>query len=113
MYFQKYAQLEGPLYLRLRSFRLSAMQLSRRLLLLALAEASIASALPRAEVEEAPSRVIQARQAVVTPPPCVALSPPPSEEETEARFEIFGDAFIVEKNLTNAFEYISSNYKVS
>ena len=88
------------------------MQVFQRLLVLALAGASVASTIPRDEAGEAPSRVIQARQAVVTPPPCVALSPPPSEEETEARFEIFGDAFIVEKNLTKAFEYISSNYKV-
>lgn len=89
------------------------MQPTSLIYLLASPIACLASVLVYAMAEEPPSRVIQARQAVVTPPPCVALSPPPSEEETEARFEIFGDAFIVEKNLTKAFEYISSNYKVS
>jgi hypothetical protein len=88
------------------------MYASSFLVLLASSTACLASVLVRARADEPPSRVIQARQAVVTPPPCVALSPPPSAEETEARFEIFGDAFIVEKNLTRAFEYISSNYKV-
>ena len=88
------------------------MQQTYIICLLASYTACVASVLVHERAEEPPSPVIQARQAVVTPPPCVALSPPPSEEETEARFEIFGDAFIVEKNLTKAFEYISSNYKV-
>lgn len=70
------------------------------------------AALPADNVERHPSPIINARQAVVTPPPCVALSPPPSEDETEERFIIFGDAFLVEKNLTKAFEYVSATYKV-
>ncbi|KAK2774767.1 hypothetical protein FQN52_004218 [Onygenales sp. PD_12] len=59
-----------------------------------------------------PSKVIiNARQgAVVTPPPCVAMDPAPTEAETEARFDIFAEAFLVRKNLTEAFEYISSTY---
>lgn len=61
---------------------------------------------------EPPTRVINAKRAVVTPPPCKAISPPPTEAETEARFDKFGDAFIVKKNLTEAFEYISSTYIV-
>jgi predicted SnoaL-like aldol condensation-catalyzing enzyme len=51
------------------------------------------------------------KPAVVTPPPCVAMSPPPNTEETKARFDEFADAFIVAKNLTNAFEYISASYR--
>lgn len=74
---------------------------------------SNALSVPIHHVDEKPSPVIHARQAVVTPPPCVAISPPPTEEETQARFTIFGDAFLVEKNLTRAFEYISSTYIVS
>ncbi|KAK2806753.1 hypothetical protein FQN50_005753 [Emmonsiellopsis sp. PD_5] len=58
-----------------------------------------------------PSKVINARQgAVVTPPPCVAMDPAPTEAETEARFDIFAEAFLVRKNLTEAFEFISSTY---
>ncbi|KAI1082537.1 hypothetical protein F5B20DRAFT_578207 [Whalleya microplaca] len=58
-----------------------------------------------------PSKVLSARQgAVVTPPPCVAINPPPDEEATEERFSKFADEFIVKKNLTAAFEYISSTY---
>ncbi|KAL7620094.1 hypothetical protein AAE478_010644 [Parahypoxylon ruwenzoriense] len=57
-----------------------------------------------------PTKVRHARQGVVTPPPCVALDPPPSEEETHAKFVNFADAFMVKRNLTNAFEYISSLY---
>lgn len=88
------------------------MRVSSFIVLLASASASMASAIPYAAMEEPPSRVVEARQAVVTPPPCVAISPLPSDAETQARFQIFGDAFLVQKNLTRAFEYISSTYKV-
>ncbi|KEY72446.1 hypothetical protein S7711_10422 [Stachybotrys chartarum IBT 7711] len=57
-----------------------------------------------------PTGVLAARQAVVTPPPCVAVVPAPTEAETEARHNIFANAFLVTKNLTHAFEYISSTY---
>ncbi|KAH7305879.1 hypothetical protein B0I35DRAFT_516130 [Stachybotrys elegans] len=57
-----------------------------------------------------PSPVVAARQAVVTPPPCAPIVPEPTEEETEARHDAFANAFLVTKNLTNAFEYISSTY---
>lgn len=87
------------------------MRVSSFIALLASASASMASAIPYAAMEEPPSRVVEARQAVVTPPPCVAISPLPSDAETQARFQIFGDAFLVQKNLTRAFEYISSTYK--
>jgi len=59
----------------------------------------------------APSRVVEAR-AVVTPPPCKAISPPPTEAETKLRHDAFASAFLVRKNLTEAFSYISSTYIV-
>ncbi len=46
------------------------------------------------------------------PPPCQPSSPGPSEEETKARFDRFADAFIVKKNITEAFLYISDSYIV-
>lgn len=64
-------------------------------------------------VSQPPTPVIAARQSVVTPPPCEAIDPPPSAAETEERFNEFADAFLVEKNLTHAFEFISSTYIVS
>ncbi|KAK0722061.1 hypothetical protein B0T26DRAFT_621979, partial [Lasiosphaeria miniovina] len=45
------------------------------------------------------------------PAPCQPLSPPPTEQETAARFEKFAHAFIDVKNLTEAFTYISSVYR--
>ncbi|KAI1371604.1 hypothetical protein F4677DRAFT_435111 [Hypoxylon crocopeplum] len=45
-----------------------------------------------------------------TPPPCVFMAPEPNEEETHARFDKFADAFMVKRNLTEVFEYISSIY---
>lgn len=59
-----------------------------------------------------PSRVIAARQDVVTPPPCEAMDPPPTEEETEARFDLFVQAFINEADLSEAFKYIANDYIV-
>lgn len=60
-----------------------------------------------------PTPVLAARQSVVTPPPCEPMDPAPSAEETEQRFNEFADAFLVEQNITRAFEYISSTYIVS
>ncbi|KAK3379252.1 hypothetical protein B0T24DRAFT_569140 [Lasiosphaeria ovina] len=57
-----------------------------------------------------PSRVVEGG-AVATPAPCQPLSPPPTEQETAARFEKFAQAFIDVKNLTEAFTYISSVYR--
>ncbi|CZR65800.1 uncharacterized protein PAC_15700 [Phialocephala subalpina] len=54
--------------------------------------------------------VIIARQNVVKPKPCQPISPTPTEEETHARFDKFADEFIVKKNITGAFEYISEGY---
>lgn len=62
--------------------------------------------------DEPPSRVLDARQAVVTPPPCEPMVPEPSQEEVEERFHQFAHAFLVAKNLTEAFEYISATYIV-
>ncbi|KAH7190503.1 hypothetical protein DER44DRAFT_833163 [Fusarium oxysporum] len=42
------------------------------------------------------------------PPPCQPLVPPPCEAETEQRFKEFANAFIVTKNITEAFTYISA-----
>lgn len=67
-------------------------------------------ALPREVIQ--PTAALVAPRAVVTPPPCVAIAPPPTEDETRKRHEIFANAFLVAKNLTNAFEYISSTYIV-
>ena len=61
---------------------------------------------------EAPSRVIAARQGVVTPPPCELMEPPPTEEETAARFDLFVQAFITEADISEAFKYIANDYIV-
>ncbi|KAF8856741.1 hypothetical protein BDZ45DRAFT_541116, partial [Acephala macrosclerotiorum] len=53
---------------------------------------------------------ITARQGVVKPKPCKPISPALTEEETHARFDKFADTFIVKKNITAAFEYISEGY---
>ncbi|ORY56918.1 uncharacterized protein BCR38DRAFT_450356 [Pseudomassariella vexata] len=59
-----------------------------------------------------PSRILDSRaEAVVTPPPCVAISPAPSVNETQARSEAFANAFLVKKNLTEAFTYIAASYR--
>jgi len=56
--------------------------------------------------------VLRYRQAVA-PTPCAPLSPPPSDGEMKARFDRFASSFLVTKNLTEAFSYISSTYIVS
>ncbi|KAF4947770.1 hypothetical protein FGADI_10164 [Fusarium gaditjirri] len=47
---------------------------------------------------------------VVTPVPCQRLKHEPCELETQERFNQFAYAFIYEKNLTKAFEYIAADY---
>lgn len=69
-------------------------------------------ALPATAMPEPPTKVLAARQSVVTPPPCKAISPPPTAAETEQRFNTFADEFLVKKNLTAAFEFVSSTYIV-
>ncbi|CAK7217248.1 hypothetical protein SCUCBS95973_003081 [Sporothrix curviconia] len=44
------------------------------------------------------------------PPPCQPISPPPDEDATKARFDKFAHAFLVTKNITEAFTYISEGY---
>ncbi|KAH8788243.1 hypothetical protein F5883DRAFT_657880 [Diaporthe sp. PMI_573] len=66
--------------------------------------------LPASALPEPPTRVLAARQSCVTPPPCQAINPPPTAAETEQRFNKFADEFLVKKNLTAAFEFISSTY---
>ena len=60
-----------------------------------------------------PSRVLSALQGVVTPRPCETMEPPPTEAETEARFDLFVQAFINEADLSEAFKYIANDYIVS
>jgi hypothetical protein len=55
---------------------------------------------------------VGARQAVATPPPCVPRSPEPSEEEERIVFNKFVNAFLVKKNLTDAFSYVDDGYIV-
>lgn len=61
---------------------------------------------------EAPSGVIAARQGAVAPEPCQRQDPPPTEEETEALFDLFVQAFITEADISEAFKYIVDDYIV-
>ncbi|RYP10263.1 hypothetical protein DL764_000755 [Monosporascus ibericus] len=54
--------------------------------------------------------VLGARQPLPQPPPCVRMTPEPSPTETEARFDAFANAFLVTKNITEAFLYITEDY---
>ncbi|KAL2265082.1 hypothetical protein VTJ83DRAFT_7592 [Remersonia thermophila] len=64
-----------------------------------------AVALPTGGVDLVP------RQGQQAPPPCVRQDPPPSQEETEARFRAFVEVFVgPKKNLYEAFKYISDDY---
>ncbi|POS74973.1 hypothetical protein DHEL01_v206635 [Diaporthe helianthi] len=67
-------------------------------------------ALPASALPEPPTKVLAARQSCVTPPPCQAINPPPTAAETEERFNKFADEFLVKRNITAAFEFISSTY---
>jgi hypothetical protein len=51
-------------------------------------------------------------RAPAKPRPCTPINPAPSEEQTRVRFNDFANAFIVTKNITHAFEYISQGYIV-
>lgn len=54
-----------------------------------------------------------AKQANGAPTPCVRIDPPPSQEETDARFNTFVDAFVgPSKSLFEAFKYIAEDYIV-
>ena len=59
---------------------------------------------------DVPSLVTRQR-GMKAPPPCV-MDATVTEEQTAARFEKFADAFIVKKNITEAFEYIAASYIV-
>ncbi|KAI1878613.1 hypothetical protein JX265_002790 [Neoarthrinium moseri] len=61
---------------------------------------------------DTPARTValEARQAVVTPPPCVPRTPEPSRAESKCIFDRFVDAFLVRKNLTEAFSYVDEGY---
>lgn len=87
----------------------------RNLAAVALVLSTLAAAAPSGTgaAVEPPSRVIAARQGIITPPPCEAMDPPPTEEETEARFDLFVQAFINEADLSEAFKYIANDYIVS
>lgn len=50
--------------------------------------------------------------AVVTPPPCVPKTPEPSEDASRVVFDTFIEAFLVRKNLTEAFAYVDAGYIV-
>ncbi|KAK4142750.1 uncharacterized protein C8A04DRAFT_38121 [Dichotomopilus funicola] len=54
---------------------------------------------------------VAVRQANGAPTPCVRIDPPPSQEETVARFNAFVDAFVgPSKSLFEAFKYIAEDY---
>ncbi len=67
-----------------------------------------ALAAPTAGAKPAASEV----QDLTAPSPCVAMDPPPTEDETHARFDKFANAFLVTKNITEAFTYIAASYIV-
>lgn len=52
------------------------------------------------------------RQSPIKPQPCRALSPSPTKHETKKRFHCFVNAFLLSKNLTEAFSYITKDYIV-
>ncbi|TAQ89051.1 hypothetical protein B7494_g2620 [Chlorociboria aeruginascens] len=54
--------------------------------------------------------MISKRQAPTKPQPCQPISPEPTYNQTEARFNDFANQFIVLKNITAAFAYIEEGY---
>ncbi|KAH6842184.1 hypothetical protein B0I37DRAFT_447696 [Chaetomium sp. MPI-CAGE-AT-0009] len=55
--------------------------------------------------------LLLARQRQPAPAPCVRMDPPPTQEETEARFNAFVEVFVGKsKSLAKAFEYIAADY---
>lgn len=74
------------------------------LLLLPLAQ--IGLALPH---QKTPPKACGPNGTMKFPPPCKPIAPRPGQE-TDKRFFRYGEAFIVDKDLTKAFRYISANY---
>jgi len=62
-----------------------------------------------AGVAENPHRLVARQRGLKAPKPCV-FDTTVTEAETAARFEKFADAFIVKKNITEAFEHIAASY---
>lgn len=76
--------------------------------------AAVAIPTSNAAVAGVPSRSPLFARQRTAPPPCVRMNPPPTQEETNARFEAFVEAFVGRsKNITKAFEYIAADYIVS
>lgn len=69
---------------------------------------ALGSSGPDSEVADA----VVVRQSPIKPHPCKALSPPPTKHETKKRFHCFANAFLLSKNLTKAFSYITKDYIV-
>lgn len=78
------------------------------LLSLLLPLAQIGLALPH---QRTPPKPCGLNGTMIFPPPCEPIAPTPGQE-TDKRFFRYGEAFIVEKDLTRAFKYISANYIV-
>ncbi|KPM37513.1 hypothetical protein AK830_g9039 [Neonectria ditissima] len=57
-----------------------------------------------------PSRGLSIRQSSVKPLPCQPVVPAPDSQQTEGRFNKFAHAFLLTKNLTEAFAYITNDY---
>jgi hypothetical protein len=55
---------------------------------------------------------VVARQATPKPAPCKPITPEPTEEQLVQRMKEFADAFIYNKNISKAFEYINTGYIV-
>ncbi|KAF2839727.1 hypothetical protein M501DRAFT_973386 [Patellaria atrata CBS 101060] len=56
------------------------------------------------------SALVERQQRPTKPKPCQPMVPAPTEEETKARHEKFAHAFLVTKNITEAFTYINQGY---
>lgn len=74
----------------------------------------LAVAIPTSNlVADEQTGLLLARQRQPAPPPCVRMDPPPTQEETDARFNAFVEAFVGKsKKLAKAFEYIAEDYIV-
>jgi hypothetical protein len=59
------------------------------------------------------SHSIRANKRVPAPQPCERMNPPPSEQETRARFAQFVQVFVgSKKSISKAFEFITADYIV-
>ena len=73
----------------------------------------LAAAIPTGSLVPGGQIGLLARQRQPAPPPCVRMDPPPTQEETEARFNAFVEVFVGKsKKLAKAFEYIAEDYVV-